>query len=112
MDVCKALGLKNPSQALKDHVDSEDLRKSETVMERGKQTVNFVNECGLYALLLGLKNTSQALKTNVDPSDLHLMETRSGGQVRKVNFVNPERIRRKARETAENPRDDRGESSR
>ncbi len=55
VDVCRVLDLKNPSQTLRDNVDKEDLRITETLTSGGKQKVNFVNESGLYALILGSK---------------------------------------------------------
>ena len=52
-DVCKALGLTNPSKALADHVDGEDITKSETPTPGGLQKLNHINESGLYALIFG-----------------------------------------------------------
>ena len=56
LDICKALGFKNPWDALKQHVDPEDLCKQEIIdsMNR-KQEVNCVNESGMYALIFGSK---------------------------------------------------------
>lgn len=59
-DVCEALELGNPSQALKSHVDAEDLQKLETLTAGGRQRQNHVNESGLYALILG--STKDAAK--------------------------------------------------
>lgn len=56
LDVCKTLGYKNPWDAIKDKVDAEDVSKQEIVDAKGrKQTVNCVNESGLYALIFGSK---------------------------------------------------------
>lgn len=53
-DVCEALELGNPSQAIKSHVDVDDLQKLETIDALGRsQRANHVNESGLYALILG-----------------------------------------------------------
>jgi len=53
-DVCQLLELGNPSQALKTHVDGDDLQKMEAIDSMGRaQRANHVNECGLYALILG-----------------------------------------------------------
>jgi len=52
-DVCDALEMGNPSQAIKSHVDAEDLQKLETLTAGGRQRQNHVNESGLYALILG-----------------------------------------------------------
>lgn len=55
LDVCGALGHTNPRKAIKDHVDPEDLIKAEVETKGGIQTVNCVNESGLYALIFGSK---------------------------------------------------------
>lgn len=54
-DVCSALGFGNGRQAIASHVDPEDLIKSEIETKGGRQTVNCVNESGLYALIFGSK---------------------------------------------------------
>lgn len=59
-DVCDALEMGNPSQAIKSHVDAEDLQKLETLTAGGRQRQNHVNESGLYALILG--RTKEAAK--------------------------------------------------
>lgn len=56
LDICKALGHSNPRQAIKDHVDPDDLCKQEiTDSLNRKQEVNCVNESGMYALIFGSK---------------------------------------------------------
>lgn len=45
----------NPRQALRDNVDPEDQIKVEIETNGGRQTVNAVNESGLYALIFGSK---------------------------------------------------------
>ena len=42
----------NPSQAIKSHVDAEDLQKLEALTAGGRQRQNHVNESGIYALIL------------------------------------------------------------
>jgi len=60
-DVCEALELGNPSQAIKSHVDADDLQKLEIIDALGRpQRANHVNESGLYALILG--STKDAAK--------------------------------------------------
>lgn len=54
-DICSALGFGNGRQAIASHVDPEDLIKSEIETKGGRQTVNCVNESGLYALIFGSK---------------------------------------------------------
>lgn len=53
-DVCQLLELGNPSQAIKTHVDIDDLQKMEITDSLGRtQRANHVNESGLYALIFG-----------------------------------------------------------
>lgn len=54
IDVASALGFQKPSNAVSQHVDSEDLIKQEITDKLGRaQTINCVNESGLYALIFG-----------------------------------------------------------
>ena len=55
LDVCHALGFQKARNAVAQHVDAEDLVKTEIDTKGGKQTVNCVNESGLYALIFGSK---------------------------------------------------------
>lgn len=56
IDVASALGFQKPSNAVSQHVDSEDIIKQEITDKLGRaQTVNCVNESGLYALIFGSK---------------------------------------------------------
>lgn len=56
VDVIHALGFKDTINPIKRHIDPEDLIKSEITDKLGrKQTVNCVNESGLFALILGSK---------------------------------------------------------
>ena len=56
IDVASALGFQKPSNAVSQHVDTEDLIKQEITDKLGRaQTVNCVNESGLYALIFGSK---------------------------------------------------------
>ena len=57
-DVCKALELMNPHDALAKHVDQEDLAKRDTLTPGGLQKLNHVNESGLYALIFGSRKES------------------------------------------------------
>lgn len=60
-DICDALEMGNPSQAIKSHVDADDLQKLEVIDNLGRtQRANHVNESGLYALILG--STKDAAK--------------------------------------------------
>lgn len=56
IDVASALGFQKPSNAVSQHVDTEDLIKQEITDKLNRvQTVNCVNESGLYALIFGSK---------------------------------------------------------
>lgn len=56
LDICKALGFQDAVNAVKRHVDPEDLSKEEiTDSMNRKQLVNCVNESGMYALIFGSK---------------------------------------------------------
>ena len=57
-DICAALELVNTSKALADHVDAEDITRSETLTPGGLQKLNHVNESGLYALIFGSRKES------------------------------------------------------
>ena len=54
-DVASALGYSQPAKSVIDHVEREDLTKAVIETKGGKQTVNCVNESGLYALIFGSK---------------------------------------------------------
>ena len=55
LDVCSALGYAKARNAVAQHVDPEDLIKSDIDTNGGRQTINCVNESGLYALIFGAK---------------------------------------------------------
>ena len=63
-DVCSALEFANPHKAVADHVDADDLTKREVIDTLGRQQrANFINESGLYALILGsTKETAKRFK--------------------------------------------------
>lgn len=52
-DVCEALYLMNPRDAIAKHVDSEDVAKRDTLTPGGNQLQNHINESGMYALIFG-----------------------------------------------------------
>ena len=54
-DVAEALGYKLARKAVHDHVEKEDVLKRNTPTSSGEQVMLFVNESGLYALILSLK---------------------------------------------------------
>ena len=54
-DVCDALGYKQTHKAVDRHVDEGDGMKCPTPTTSGEQLMRYVNESGLYALILGSK---------------------------------------------------------
>ena len=55
IDIASALGYSQPAKSVKDRVDPDDIIKAEIETNGGRQTVNCVNESGLYALIFGSK---------------------------------------------------------
>ena len=60
-DVCAALELGNPSQALISHVDVEDIAKRDTLTPGGLQKLNHVNERGALKLIVKSAKTPPKL---------------------------------------------------
>ncbi len=54
-DVAIALGYKNPQEAIRNHVDTDDKGMSEVLTPGGKQNLPIINESGLYSLILSSK---------------------------------------------------------
>lgn len=54
-DVADALGYKRVSEAVAQHVEKEDTVKCRTLTNGGAQQLLYVNESGLYALIMGSK---------------------------------------------------------
>ena len=52
-DVAVALGYGNSREALRKHVEQEDVTKRDTPTAGGTQQMQYVNESGLYALISG-----------------------------------------------------------
>lgn len=50
-DVAEALGYRNPSEALADHVDEEDKLNSKTLLSLGQRGGWLINESGVYSLV-------------------------------------------------------------
>lgn len=55
IDVAAALGYQRARDAVSQHCDPDDIIKAEIETNGGRQTVNCVNESGLYALIFGSK---------------------------------------------------------
>lgn len=56
-DVCKILGFKNSTDAVKTHCDPKGVALAESITEGGKQMVKFINEQNLYALMFNVPKT-------------------------------------------------------
>ena len=54
-DVAKALGYSNPLKAIRDHVENEDKQGERIVHSGQRRNVIFINESGLYSLILSSK---------------------------------------------------------
>lgn len=54
-DVCRALGYSNSRDAIARHADEGDVVKRDTPTSSGVQSITYVNESGLYALIFGSK---------------------------------------------------------
>ena len=54
-DVAEIFGYANPQKAVRDHVDGDDKGVNEMDTPGGVQTVMFINESGLYSLILSSK---------------------------------------------------------
>lgn len=54
-DVAQVLGYQNPSKAIRDHVDDEDKLTERIVLSGQNREVIFINESGLYSLILSSK---------------------------------------------------------
>lgn len=54
-DICRALQYANPRDALAKHCEEEDVAKRDTLTAKGTQSMSYVTESGLYALIFGSK---------------------------------------------------------
>lgn len=57
-DICRALGYNNGRDAIARHCDEGDVVKRDTLTSGGIQSMSFVNESGMYALIFGSKMES------------------------------------------------------
>lgn len=96
-DVCKALGYANPRKAVSDHVDEDDVTKRDTIDSLGRtQTASFVNESGLYSLILGSKlDSAKSFKKWVTSEVLPSIRKNGGYIVAKADDT-PEMIMARA----------------
>lgn len=82
-DVLVALGYKNISKALADHVDEDDLTKRYPIRDsKGRpQLVNAINESGLYSLILGSKLPNAKVFKRWVTSEVLPQIARTGGYI-------------------------------
>ena len=82
-DVLVALGYKNVSKALADHVDGDDVTKRYPIRDsKGRpQLVNAINESGLYALILGSKLPNAKVFKHWVTSEVLPQIARTGGYI-------------------------------
>ena len=59
-DVCNALGYDQARKAVKRHVNEKDGTKHTILTNGGKQRAIFINESGLYALILSSKQEMES----------------------------------------------------
>lgn len=60
-DLCAVLKYVNPRDAIRRHVDVEDVVKHDTLTNGGKQKQNYVKEAGMWALVLGSETEQSKL---------------------------------------------------
>lgn len=102
-DVAEILGYKDSINALKSHIDEDDKRGWQiTTPSRGKQTVNIINESGLYSLILSSKlPQAKAFKRWVTSEVLPSIR-KNGGYLAGQENDTPEMIVAKALVVAQN----------
>ena len=95
-DITAVLGYKNPSKAIKDHVDTEDKLNNETLLSLGQRGGWIINESGLYSLILSSKiPTAKAFKRWVTHEVLPAIHRTGGYMVTKADDT-PEEIMARA----------------
>ena len=82
-DVVQALGYKNISKALADHVAADDVTKSYPIVDSlgRRQEVSIINESGLYALILGSKLPNAKVFKHWVTSEVLPQIRRTGGYI-------------------------------
>lgn len=94
-DITAVLGYKNPSKAIKDHVDTEDKLNNETLLSLGQRGGWIINESGLYSLILSSKiPTAKAFKRWVTHEVLPSIRRTGGYMVTKADETPEETMAR------------------
>lgn len=95
-DVAERLGYKNPQEAIRNHVDSEDKGVSEILTPGGKQQAPIINESGLYSLVLSSKlPTAKAFKRWIT-SEVIPSIRKNGGYINGQDQLSPEELMARA----------------
>lgn len=88
-DIAERLGYTNPLKAIRDHVDPEDKGVNEMDTPGGKQPLIFINESGLYSLVLSSKLPSAKAFKRWVTHDVIPTIRKTGGYVNDTSaFVN------------------------
>ena len=94
-DVCDTLGYNNSRDALRNHVEAEDVEKFDTPTKGGKQKLNYINESGLYALVLFSKlNSAKRFKHWVTSEVLPSIRKQGGYMVARPEETDEEVLAR------------------
>ncbi len=92
-DVCAALELANPRAAIAKHADPDDVAKRDIIDSLGRsQLASFVNESGLYALIMGsTKDAAKRFKRWVTDEVLPSIR-KTGSYTAQISTASPLRI--------------------
>lgn len=91
-DVAEALGYSNTKDALSRHVDEEDKRGSRFPTPSGEQTMTFINESGLYSLVLSSKlPAAREFKRWITREVIPAIR-KNGGYINGQQEMNPEEL--------------------
>ena len=87
-DVAEALGYNNGRDAIRKHVDEGDVTKRDTPTTSGIQLMLFINESGLYSLILSSKlESARRFKHWVTSEALPSIRKQGGGRKRRGMVV-------------------------
>ena len=90
-DVAAILGYANPNEAIQDHIDKEDKLNSKTLssfdLDLGQRGGWFINESGLYSLILSSKLESAKKFKHWVTSEVLPSLRKSGGYIMNQVFV-------------------------
>lgn len=101
-EVAKMLGYSNPQKAIRDHVDEDDRRTERFVHPQGgTQATTFINESGLYSLILSSKlESAKRFKRWVTSEVLPAIRKTGGYQLPEISY--PQSLRLLADEIEKN----------